>query len=337
MYRLPLLLLCAGLLALSACQPPAEPSVSDAAPVVDADGPLVIYSGRSQSLIEPIVERFTADTGIEVQTRFGGTAEMAAALAEEGAQSPADLFWAQDAGGLGAVANLLAELPDSLLAMVPERYQSDDDTWLAVSGRARVLAYSPARADTASLPTSVLDLTDARFEGRVGWAPTNGSFQSFVTAMRQTLGDDSTRAWLDAMDDNGAVAYPRNSAIIEAIANGEVDYGLPNHYYLLRYQSEDPNYPVAQTNFADGDVGNLVNIAGLGKLASSERPNAAATFIAYLLSDEAQAFFAEGTKEYSVTGGGTPDAVLGAAPAIDLNALADLEATLDLLRDAGLL
>ncbi|MEM8599783.1 MAG: extracellular solute-binding protein [Bacteroidota bacterium] len=337
MSRFPLLLLFAGLLALSACQPATDPATPDEAPVADADGPLVIYSGRSQSLIEPIVERFTADTGIDVETRFGGTAEMAAALAEEGAQSPADLFWAQDAGGLGSIADLLAALPDSLLAMVPERYQSDDGKWLAVSGRARVLAYSPERADTENLPTSVRDLTDPRFVGRVGWAPTNGSFQSFVTAMRQTLGDEDTRAWLEAMDANGAVAYPRNSAIIEAIANGEVDYGLPNHYYLLRYQSEDPNYPVAQTTFADGDVGNLVNIAGLGQLASSERPNAAATFIAYLLSDDAQAYFAEGTKEYSVTGGGTPEAVLGAAPAIDLNALADLPATLDLLREAGLL
>lgn len=326
-----LLLVCVSLV-LAACQPAADAPASE-----EETEPLVVYSGRSQSLVEPILERFTTDTGIEVEARFGDTAQLAAALAEEGDQTPADVFWAQDAGGLGAIASQLAPLPDALLDLVPARYRSDDGRWVAVSGRARVLAYSPTRADTTALPTSVLDLTDPRFEGRVGWAPTNGSFQSFVTAMRQTLGDEAARAWLDAMEANGAVAYPKNSAIIEAIANGEVDYGLPNHYYLRRFQSEDPAYPVAQTTFADGDVGNLVNVAGIGVLAVSGRPTAAQQLLAYLLSDAAQTYFAEETKEYSVTGSGTPDAVLDAAPGVDLNALADLEATLAMLQDAELL
>ena len=306
--------------------------------VEDADGPLVIYAGRKLTLVEPILERFTADTGIEVEVRDGGTAELALALTEEGESSPADVFWAQDAGALGLVAGagLLAPLPDSLTGLVDARFRGDSARWVALSGRARVLAYSPARADTAALPASVLDLADARYRGRVVWAPTNASFQSFVTAMRETAGEDATRAWLEAMQANGTQAVSNNVAILDAIAAGEADFGLPNHYYLLQRLAEQPGFPVAQTGFAAGDVGNLVNVAGAGILASSRRPNAAARLLAYLLSETGQTYFREETAEYAVAG---PDALsdLGAAPELGLDRLADLDGTLRLLREVGLL
>ena len=306
--------------------------------VEDADGPLVIYAGRKLTLVEPILERFTADTGIEVEVRDGGTAELALALTEEGESSPADVFWAQDAGALGLVAGagLLAPLPDSLTGLVDARFRGDSARWVALSGRARVLAYSPARADTAALPASVLDLADARYRGRVVWAPTNASFQSFVTAMRETAGEDATRAWLEAMQANGTQAVSNNVAILDAIAAGEADFGLPNHYYLLQRLAEQPGFPVAQAGFAAGDVGNLVNVAGAGILASSRRPNAAARLLAYLLSETGQTYFREETAEYAVAG---PDALsdLGAAPELGLDRLADLDGTLRLLREVGLL
>ena len=304
----------------------------------DADGPLVVYAGRKLTLVEPILERFTAETGIEVEVRDGATAELALALSEEAESSPADVFWAQDAGALGLVAGagLLAPLPDSLAGLVDGRLRGDSARWVALSGRARVLAYSPARADTASLPASVTDLTDAAYRGRVAWAPTNASFQSFVTAMRATAGEAATRGWLEAMVANGARAYSNNVGILDAIAAGEADYGLPNHYYLLQRLAEQPDYPVAQTGFADGDVGNLVNVAGAGILASSRRPNAAAQLLAYLLSERGQSYFRDETAEYPVAG---PDALsdLGAAPDLGLDRLADLDGTLRLLRDVGLL
>ena len=298
----------------------------------------MIYAGRKLTLVEPILERFTADTGIEVEVRDGGTAELALALTEEGESSPADVFWAQDAGALGLVAGagLLAPLPDSLTGLVDARFRGDSARWVALSGRARVLAYSPARADTAALPASVLDLADARYRGRVVWAPTNASFQSFVTAMRETAGEDATRAWLEAMQANGTQAVSNNVAILDAIAAGEADFGLPNHYYLLQRLAEQPGFPVAQAGFAAGDVGNLVNVAGAGILASSRRPNAAARLLAYLLSETGQTYFREETAEYAVAG---PDALsdLGAAPELGLDRLADLDGTLRLLREVGLL
>lgn len=323
------------LLLLSACEAPEQEPDS-----------LALYSGRSKALVEPLIERFEAATGIAVEVRYGDTAQLAVALTEEGDQTGADLFWAQDGGALGAVqaAGLLAPLPDSLTGRVDARYRNAAGTWIATSGRARTLAYAPSRVDTTALPQRLFDLTDPQYEGRVGWAPTNGSFQAHVTALRRLVGEDSTRAWLEAMQAHGAVAYSNNRAILDGIAAGEVDLGLPNHYYLYGKKADDPSYPVEQTFFAAGDPGNLVNVAGVGVLAGSAHQDAALRFVAYLLSDDAQRYFADETYEYPVVPGVTPNARLAGReqltalqPALDLEELRDLEATLNLLREVGLL
>jgi len=314
------------LLTLAACQPSAP-----------EDNTLVIYSGRGESLVKPIIERFQETTGIQVEVRYGNTAQLAVALTEEGDRSPADVFWAQDAGALGAVhqAGLLTTLPDSILAKVPAHYRNSAGTWVATSGRARTLAYAPDRVDTTALPQSLFDLADPRYQGRVGWAPSNGSFQAHVTALRQLVGDDSTRAWLEAMKNNDAQAYSNNRAILDGIAAGEVDFGLPNHYYLYGKKRDDPNYPVEQTFFAPGDAGNLVNVAGVGVLSDRDQ---ARRFVAYLLSSDAQQYFTTETYEYAVTTEAASQSLpSGVRLTIDLDALRDLEATLNLLREVGLL
>lgn len=306
---------------------------------------LVLYSGRSKALVEPIVQKFSQETGIEVAVKYGNTAQLAVALQEEGERTQADVFWSQDAGALGAMvsAGLFAPLDATLLEMVPAEYRGADALWVATSGRARTLAYSTVRVSTDQLPKSVFDLTDTKYKAKVGWAPTNASFQSFVTALRKSHGEDAARAWLKGMMDNGAVSYPKNTAIIEAIAAGEVDFGLPNHYYLLQFVEQDPNYPVAQASFGPGDIGNLVNVAGAGVLKTSKHSAAANKFTAYLLSESAQQFFAEDTFEYPVVDGVPADARLtpldtlrGGAPAVDLGSLKDLQGTLDLLAEVGL-
>jgi iron(III) transport system substrate-binding protein len=315
-------------------------------PATAADSGLVLYSGRSKALVQPIVRQFTRETGIPVEVRYGATAQLAVALMEEGARSPADVFWAQDAGALGAAvkAGLLAELPSSLLERVPETYRNPQAKWVATSGRARTLAYSAARVDATNLPASVFDLTDPRFRNRIGWSPTNASFQAFVTAMRRTEGDERTRQWLIDMRANGARAYNNNTAILQAIAAGEVDLGLTNHYYLLKFKATDPNYPVEQTAFAASDIGNMLNVAGVGVLASSQRKDRALRLVDYLLSTKAQQYFASETFEYPVTDDviasehlGDPQQAVGGAPTVDLDSLEDLEGTLTMLREVGLL
>ncbi|TVR92652.1 MAG: iron ABC transporter substrate-binding protein [Trueperaceae bacterium] len=307
---------------------------------------LTVYSGRGEALVQPLVERFTAETGIEVNIRFGGTAELAVLILEEGRASPADLFWGQDAGALGALslAGRLTPLDDALTAALPGIYTSRSDLWVATSGRARVLAYSPERTADVAWPASVFDLTDPVYRGRVAWAPTNGSFQAFVTAMRVVHGESATEAWLRGMIANDVQAYRNNTTMVEAIAAGEVDYAITNNYYLLRFLANDPSYPVAQSFFEDGDIGNLVNVAGAGIVNTSGNVEAARQFLAFLLSAEAQSYFTIEVHEYPVVPGIEPntalvgfDALLAASPDVDLDVLEDLEGTLELLREVGLL
>lgn len=314
----------------------------------DDDDALVIYSGRSKSLVQPLVDEFKASSDMDVDVRYGDTAQLSLALMEEGDKSPADLFWAQDAGALGAVsdADLFAPLSDELTGEAPGALQGDEGRWVATSGRARVFAYSPERVDSEELPDSVFDLTGEDWEGRVGWAPANGSFQSFVTAMIATHGKEETRSWLTDLRDNGAESYANNSALLKAIASGSIDAALTNHYYLPRFRDDDPEFPAAQTAFESGDIGNLVNVAGMGVLASSSRKDEAESFISAMLAPDAQRFFAEEVFEYPVVELDTETRsadlmsrteLMDASPELDLNALADLETSLELLREVELL
>ena len=307
---------------------------------------LVIYSGRSKGLVHPIIKQFEKETGITVKVRYGNTAQLAVALLEEGEKSPADLFWAQDAGALGAVSKqgLFQTLPESITSKVPNKFRNADGTWAATSGRARVLAYAPERVKTEELPQSVFDLTDTKWQGRVGWAPQNASFQAFVTAMRVLEGEAKTEEWLRGMKANGAKSYPKNTPIIRGLASGEIDLGLPNHYYLMRFKKSDSGFPVEQTFFEAGDAGNLVNVAGIGILKSSSHTEAVSSFVQYLLSPKVQQYFISEVFEYPVTEAGIPsekllppDELLKLTPEINLEKLDDLEGTLKLLREADIL
>lgn len=319
--------------------------VSAAAAAAD---PLVVYSGRSESLIGPAIERFEKESGVEVKVRYGGTAELAALLLEEGSRTPADVFIAQDAGALGALAaeSRLRTLPSELTTRVDASFRSPEGLWVGVTGRARTIVYNTDALTEADIPVSVFELTKPEWKGRVAWAPANGSFQSFVTAMRVTHGDKLTREWLEGMIANGAQDYPKNSAIVRAVGAGEIDLGLVNHYYLLRFLAEDEGFPAANAYTDAGDPGALVNIAGAGVLRSARRDaetlENAHALIASLLSDGTQADFAARTFEYPLVDGVEPSAGLRPldeieAPAIDLSDLADLRGTLDLLRETGAL
>jgi iron(III) transport system substrate-binding protein len=255
------------------------------------------------------------------------------------------VFIAQDTGGIGAVeqAGLFAPLDPALLELVSPSFRSTEGGWVGLSGRVRVIVYNKGAVNPADLPTSVKDVTDPKWAGRVGWAPTNGSLQAFVTAFRLLEGDGAARAWLEALQANGAVAYPNNGSILQAVADGEVDLGLVNHYYLFQFlRDQGPDFPVANHYTAAGDIGSLVGVAGGGILKSTDQPDAAHALMAFLLSEEAQRYFAETTFEYPVTTAVPPSADLpGLAsvtpPDIDLNGLADLRGTVELMRSVGAL
>lgn len=320
---------------------PTEADATEADATGEA-GALTVYSGRSEELVGPLIEAFRADTGVEVEVRYGDTAELAATILDEGDNSPADVFFAQDAGALGALQaeGVLTELPQETLDLVEERFRSTEGNWVGASGRARVLVYSTELVEEADLPESILDLTDEEWAGRVGWAPTNASFQAQVTAMRVLLGEEETAAWLEGMIANDVQVFDGNAPQVEAAGAGEIAIGLVNNYYLPRTLAENPDLAAANHFLPGTDVGSLVNIAGAGILGTSDQTDVAEQFVAYLLTEASQTYFAEETYEYPLIDGIDPigdqpslDEVV--SPDVDLSALADLQGTLDLLVEVG--
>jgi iron(III) transport system substrate-binding protein len=304
---------------------------------------LTIYSGRSEEFIAPFFANWEQESGIKLNVRYGDSAELAAQILEEGSNSPADLFLSQDAGSLGAVsiAGLFTKLPTGTGAQIEDIYIAGDRSWIGVTGRARVFAYNPQAVTL--LPQSVSDLTKPAYKARVGIAPSNASFQAFVTALITEKGATFAENWLKAMKDNGAQIYLKNSAIVEAIDKGEIDLGLVNHYYTWEVsQALGRDIEVENGFFAPGDIGNLVNVSGVGIMATSEKQQAAQDLVNYLTSEVAQAKFVEDTHEYSLIPGAKAPASLPelksiGSPKVDLASLEKVQATQDLLTKVGLL
>ncbi|MBM3655437.1 MAG: iron ABC transporter substrate-binding protein [Actinobacteria bacterium] len=307
------------------------------------DAGLVIYSGRSESLISPFLNEFTALTGIKPDVRYGDSAALAAQLLEEGHNSPADLFISQDAGALGAIseAGLFATLDDAILNRVEEKFRSSRLDWVGISGRVRVLAYSPERVK--NLPTSIDQLTSPDYRGRIGIAPTNASFQAFITALILSRGESAAGNWLEKLKANAVKLYERNSQIVAAIDAGEIDLGLVNHYYIWEVSKAlGREIAVANGFFAPGDTGNMINVAGVGILSTSSKKGSASELLAFLLSEAVQRGFLEDTHEYSLVlkdanPQGLPPLSQIPAPRVDLSLLANLSKTQALLMKVGLI
>lgn len=308
-----------------------------------ADGSLVLYSGRNENFVEPVVTAFTEETGIEVEVRYAGTSDLAATIVAEGAASPADVFWAQDPAFIGGLANqgLLAELPEDVLAKVDDEYVDGNGRWVGITARSRVLVYNTDLVAEDELPATIWDLAEPAWSDRLGMAPTNGSFVAFVTGMVLTEGEERTREWLESVAANDPVVFDGNGPIVEAVVAGDVDAGLVNHYYLLQQIAEVGAVPAANHYFADGDPGGLVMATGAGVLASSDQPEAALELVTYLLSETSQTHFLELFEYPLVDGIGTP---AGQVPleelpnlGIDLSDTADtLDPALSLIAEAGL-
>jgi len=300
---------------------------------------LTIYSGRSEEFIAPFFADWEASTGIKLNVRYGDSAELSAQILEEGNNSPADLFLSQDAGSLGAIsqAGLFTPLPSDVAAEIPSAFVAANREWVGITGRARVFAYAPDRVKT--LPVSITELTKPIYKNQIGIAPTNASFQAFLTALIENKGTSFAKTWLEGLKTNGVKIYLKNSAIVEAIDKGEISMGLVNHYYVWEVSEalgREINVKIGY--FAPGDLGNLINVSGAGILQTSAKQKAAQD----LTSAAAQQKFVSDTHEYSLLDGAMPPAQLPAldkigAPSIDLKTLSNIKATQDLLIQVGLL
>jgi len=307
---------------------------------------LTIYSGRTDDLIGPLLEEFSKETGIKVEVKYGQSADLALLIEEEAAagRSNVDVFISQSPGAMGYLEDRdrLDTLPSEVLELVPEAVRDDESRWVGLTGRQRVLVYNSDLVDAATLPTSVFDLTDPEWRGKIGVAPGNGSFQDFITSMRITAGDDATIAFLDGLAANDPVTYENNNAIVEAVARGEVAVGLVNHYYNYRRLVEVPTSPTANHQFADGDAGSLLIITGIAILASADDNEDALQLVEWLLGAEAQLYFADETFEYPLAIGSSPSSgipaiTFGNVGDIDFSDLGDgLQRTREMITEAGL-
>ncbi|MHC5703205.1 iron ABC transporter substrate-binding protein [Streptomyces sp. PKU-MA01144] len=306
---------------------------------------LVIYSGRNENLVAPLIEKLEEHLGTTVDVRYGGSAELSAQLLEEGDETEAGLFLSQDAGALGALSKegRLTPLPPATLDKVAPNYRSSAGDWVGVSGRVRVIAYNSAKVTAP--PGSVHDLVKPEWKGKIGYAPANASFQAFVTGMRVLEGDEATRTWLKGLKANSPKAYDSNLNVLDAVDSGEVSLGLLNHYYWYEKAAEKGADKLrAKVHYLpNGDPGGLVNVAGVGLLKGADKQQSAYAQKAadFLLSAESQRYFAEETKEYPLAAGveqaeGVPPLDSLQPPQIDLGRLDSLKATLAMLQDVGM-
>jgi iron(III) transport system substrate-binding protein len=310
----------------------------------DGTGRLVIYSGRTRNLIDPLLQQFSEETGIAIDVVYDDSANLALAIDEEGDNTPADVFLSQSPGATGYLETKgrLAALPDDVLALVPAELEASDESWIGLSGRVRTLVYNTDLVDPADLPASILDLTGPEFAGRVAVAPTNGSFQDFVTAMRFELGEDVAEGWLAGMADNDSPTYSNNLAIVQAVGRGEVPMGLVNHYYLHRQLAEDPDLAAANHFFPSGDMGSLLIVTAASIIEGTNRSEEAERFLEFMLGAEAQRFFADETFEYPLAAGvepsgGVPPLSEISTTSVDLDELGGgLKRTTELIEQSGL-
>ena len=336
--------------------PTPAPSADASAPAPSADAPapapapttderLTVYCGRSKAMVQGLFDAFTKETGIALDVRYGDTTALANTILEEGDNSPADLFFAQDAGALGALrdAKRLTTLPAAIVSSVDKRFAAPDATWVGTSGRARVVVYNTDKLKPEDLPASIEGFTDPAWKGRIGWPPSNASFQAFVSAMRLAKGDEATAAWLRGIVANEPRVYPKNGPAVKGVAAGEVDVAFVNHYYLYIQKKEAGAAPFPAANYyPPGDLGGMMNVAGVGILTTSKKAPSAERLVQFLLSETAQKVFSDDNFEYPLAAGVAPSPGIQPVadlklPDVELGALHDLEATLKLLRDTGAL
>ncbi len=335
----------AALLAACSTTTPA-PTATQGTAAAAGSTTVTIYSGRSEKLVKPLLDRIAGKTGTKVEVRYGDSSELAAQLLEEGTRTQADLFFSQDAGALGALAleDRLEPLPQTITSLVQPGYADAQSRWVATSARARVVAYDPRQAPEVEQMTSIDAVLDPKYRGKIGFAPTNASFHAFVTALRVAKGDAAAKDWLQRFKANEPKAFGNNNAVLDAVNAGQTSIGLINHYYWHAQVAAKgaANVPSRIRFLGTDDPGALVNVAGIAVLKGSAERTQATQIVAELLSQDSQQYFADETAEYPVVAGVTstkhqlPPLTQLSGAKIDLNKLDSLKQTLAMLQEVGL-
>lgn len=318
---------------------------AEASPTVALDGDLVIYSGRREPLLEPVIEAFEQASGVDVSVKYGSTTELGNALIEEKSNPRADVFVGTDAATAEQLRamGVFATWDGEALSTIPAAFRANDGSWVGVSGRARVIMYNTDLVGEADLPDSVFDLADEAWSGKVAIpSTTNSSFTAWVSSIRKLQGDDAARNLLQALKDNDTEVLTDHTAVRNAVGKGEFALGLVNHYYYQLEKEAGSPVGVIYPDQADGEVGVLVNAAAASIVEGAPNREAAEAFMTFLLSAGAQQIFAEVNFEYPLVDGVAEtraDVKRGTfrESVVDLAELGAMnETTLDMLDSIGL-
>ena len=273
-------------------------------PLTTAADKLTVYSGRSERLIKPVLDAFTAKTGIQIQLLSSGTNELVNRMKAEGPRSPADVFITNDAGSLelGRAAGLFRPMNmREVERAIPPQFRAADNSWIGLSGRFWIIVYNTAMVKPGQV-TSLLDLADPRWKGKIA-IPNAGSeyLQAGVSVIQANLGEEPTKKFLEGLRDNADTnVYQKSSQIVEAVAKGQVALGIVNHYYVYRHLLMQPKAPVAvlMPDQQAGGMGAIMNVAGIGVLKHTPRLDNAKLLVEFLVAQAGQKLFADLDKEY---------------------------------------
>lgn len=309
---------------------------------------LIIYSGRAERLIKPVLDAFTAKTGIQVELLSSGTTELVNRLKAEGEHAPADLLITNDAGSLelARAAGLLRPLNmREVERAIPAQFRAPDNSWVGLSGRFWVVVYNTTLVKPEQVK-SLLDLADSRWKDKIA-IPNSGSeyLQAGASVIRASVGDDRTKKFLTGLRDNaGTQVYQKSSQIVEAVAKGQVAMGIVNHYYVYRHLATQPSAPIAvlMPDQQEGGIGAIMNVAGVGILKHTAHLDSAQLLVEFLVAQAGQKMFADLNKEYPLHPDVQADPALierksFRAALVPLTKLAELrEPTLTLIEQVGL-
>lgn len=309
----------------------------------ELSGDLTIYSERTRDQIDPLFERLRSEySDLTIDVDYGDNPLVQ--LREEGDASPADIFYTQSSGSLGALkeAGLTRAFPDDIVSAVSDNYRDSDGEWTGVSGRVRAVQFNSDVWSAEELPDDIFAYAeDDRFAGKISTRPNSGTFRSFILAMIELEGEDETREWVRKMiDDQDVTLYSGGSQQAQAVHDGEQEVALGNQYYAGRIITANPDTPLDVT-FTKNDAGTLFNVSGVAIVDATDNGSLAAEFVRHVIATEGQEFFVEVNGEYPVVDdvpyvGDLPTLAEIDPPDFDLNLLTDQERAIDLLREEGM-
>jgi iron(III) transport system substrate-binding protein len=314
-----------------------------------AAGPatLTLYSAQHHQMVDLLTQAFTKQTGIQVRVHSGEAPEIANQIAQEGAQSPADVYFTENSPELTLLdeKGLLAKVDPSTLEQVPAKYSAADGDWVGVLARENVLAFNPSMIQESQLPASLMDLAKPEWKGKVAIAPSDADFLPLVEAVVALKGKPAALDWLKGLKENAQI-FDDDEGVVAAVDRGSVATGIINNYYWARLRTEEGAAKMHSQihHFANGDIGALVNVSGAAVLRSSKHPQAAQQFLAFLVSKPVQEMLGKSDIdfEYPLAKGVAPNPLLKPfdqlqPPKITMAQLGDDQEAAQLLRQAGLI